>query len=384
MRAQQLTLAVGLALAALVLGAAPAAAEPYMAVRTGAKCSDCHTNLDGGGKRTAFAHIHAHDILHDLQILPIPQGVKGFNGEVNKYISIGGDLRVRENIVYYDIPNAAGRVPTNKAFRKHTKSADLEVNEALAYLQVDLIPDMLQFYGDFNINGGVTARETVAILRNFMPWEYAQDVYLKAGRLYPAFGLRLWDDEAFVRANTGFTFANPDEGVEIGIIPGPFFLATTITNGIGGDRDVLTSVNGYGVWEDVPVVRNVLAGASYARQSNKRWVSAFYAGANLWQFTYLAEFDLIDDRSVASEASRDQYAAYAEVNWLLFDWLNVRGTFDFLKVANDRDRVRYAIGLEPFIDRFLQPRIQYRINNGPANKPEQNQPELIFELHMFF
>ncbi len=380
MRAQQLIGGTLLVAALVLTGAGRAWAEPYMAVRSGAKCSDCHTNLTGGGKRTPFAHIHAHDILHDLQILPIPKGVKGFTGEINSYVSIGGDLRVRNSTIFEDRPNAQGRVPLNKAFRERVQSNNLLVQEALVYLQVDLIPDMVTFYSDFNIDGGVTTRETFGLVRGLLPWDF----YAKAGRFYPTFGLRVWDDEAFIRSRSGYTFANPDEGAEIGIAPGPFFLATSITNGEGGDRDVATTVNGYGVWDDIPVVRTIMAGTSFARQSNKRDVAAFYGGSNLWKFTYLAEFDLIDDRTVASEIARDQYAAYAELNLLLFDWLNVRGTFDFVKVANDRDQTRYAIGVEPFIDRYLQPRIQYRINNGPADKPQQNQPELLVELHMFF
>jgi branched-chain amino acid transport system permease protein len=58
------------------------------------------------------------------------------------------------------------------------------------------------------------------------------------------------------------------------------------------------------------------------------------------RFTYLGEFDLIDDRSFASKAKRDQYAAYAEVNFLALDWLNIRGTFDFIKVSHDRNQTR--------------------------------------------
>jgi hypothetical protein len=102
------------------------------------------------------------------------------------------------------------------------------------------------------------------------------------------------------------------------------------------------------------------------------------------------EFDLIDDRSVASENKRDQYAAYSELDFLLFDWLNLRGTFEFLKVSHDQNQTRYTIGAEPFINRFIQPRIQYRINNGPPQPGENpnelvdNQDELIFELHFFF
>jgi hypothetical protein len=364
----------------------PAAAEPYLMVRSGAKCNDCHTNMTGGGKRTPFAHIHARDILHDLDLLPVPPSVKGFTGQLHEYVSIGGDLRVRNTTVFQDEFSRSGSVPRNRAFRRDVTSNDTEVNEFLGYAQIDLLPDYVTLYGDWNLDGGVTNREAFGLIRGFLPY----DTYVKAGRLFPTFGLRVQDDQAFIRARSGFTFTNPDEGGEIGFAPGPFFLATSITNGPGGDKDVQATVNGYGVFEDIPVVRNILAGASYARQTDKRWVAAWYAGSNLWRFTYLGEFDLIDDRSVSSEAKRDQYAAYAEVDFLVFDWLNLRGTFDFVKVANGRDQTRYAIGAEPFIDRFIQPRVQYRINNGPPmpgrNPTElvENQAELLFELHFFF
>ena len=38
---------------------------------------------------------------------------------------------------------------------------------------------------------------------------------------------------------------------------------------------------------------------------------------------------------------------------------------------------------EPFINRVIQPRIQYRINNGIPSEPTQNQDELWIELHLF-
>ncbi len=378
MRAEQLIVAAGALLALVTTGAH---AEPYLAVRTGAKCSDCHTNLDGGGKRTAFAHIHSHDILHDLRILPLPKGVESFNGELNSYVSIGSDLRVRSTTTWdAGTPDAQGRVPENRAFRPHFASEELKVQEALGYIQVDLWPDVLSLYGDFNAaGGGVTARETVAILK--LPY----DIFFKGGRFFPPFGLRLYEDASFVRVNTGFTFQNPDEGIEFGVIPGPFYLAASVTNGAGGDRDVLTSFNAYGVFDELPVVRNVLAGASVARQSNKRTVGAFYAGANLWKFTYLGEFDWYDDRTVLPpNTGRDQYASYAEVDLLLFDWFNLRGTFDFLKVSGNRSQTRYTIGAEPFIDRFIQPRLYYVINNAPGNEPQLNTTALVFELHFFF
>jgi hypothetical protein len=385
MRYQHAVAALGLsALAALV--AVPVRAEPYMQVRTGAKCMDCHTNLDGGGKRTAFAHIHAHDILHDLQLLPIPPGVKGFNGQINEYVGLGMDLRVNNTTIFQDRFNKQGNVPQNKAFRRSVSSNETAVNEFLGYTEVDVIPNYVMLYGDWNLNGGVTNREGFGLVRGFLPY----DTYVKAGRFFPPYGLRLWDDSAFIRSETGFTFTNPDEGAEIGFAPGPFYFATSVTNGNSGDKDVQATVNGYGVFEDVPVVRNVMAGASFARLSNQKNTAAWYAGSNIWNFTYLGEFDLIDDHTVASEGRRDQFATYAEVDYLAFDWLNIRGAFEFLKVSNDQNRTRYSIGVEPFIDRYIQPRIQYQINNGPPepgmqqSELIQNQCALIFELHFFF
>lgn len=378
MRAEQLTGIAARLVLGLVACASVARAEPYLMVRAGAKCSDCHTNQTGGGKRTPFAQIHARDILRDLDLLPIPRGVKAFTGEVNSWISIGGDLRVRNTTVFQDkIRN--GRVDNNTAFRERVLSNDTDVQEALGYLQVDLWPDVVTFYGDWNATGGVTTREVFGLVRGFLPW----DTYVKAGRMFPAFGLRVFDDEAFIRSRSGFTFQNPDEGAEIGLAPGPFFFATTVTNGQDGDKDVQATVNGYAVIPDVPVLKQLVGGASFARQSDKRNVAAVYGGSNLWRFTYLGEIDFIHDHQVSTVGKRDQLAAYAEVNLLLLDWLNVRGTFDFVKVSHDQDQTRFAIGLEPFINRVIQPRIQYRINNGVPSEPDDNTDVLVVELHFF-
>lgn len=381
MRAQQLTaFLVGLAALLGVAAPRPAAAEPYLMVRAGAKCSDCHFNKTGGGLRTAFPYMHAHEILDDLRILPIPKGVKAWNGEVNPWIGLGGDLRVRESTVFQSKKGADGRVPANRAFRGDVSSSDFKVQEFLMYSRVDLIPEMVSVYGDFNLNGGFTDREALALIQGFMPW----DVYFKGGRLYPAYGLRVWDDDAYIRSQTGYTFQTPEEGVEVGMGPGPFFLATSLTNGEPGDTDFAVTVNGYGLWTDVPFVRNVLAGASYARQSPKRQLGGVYAGTNVWNLTALAEFDLFNDHTVASEGQRDSYASYFSLHSLWFGWLDVNGSFEYLKVENSQNRTRYVVGIEPFIDKFIQPRIQYRINNGPTTSTSLNQDELIFELHLWF
>ena len=376
MRPRQLIRGALLLLCVVAPGAARA--EPYLMIRTGSKCSACHTNQTGGGKRTAFAHIHGKDILQDLDLLPVPPGVKPFNGEINPYVSIGGDLRVRNTTVFEDTPNAAGRVPNNRVFRRGVSSNEIDLNEALGYLQVDLLPDLVTFYLDEDVTNGAITREAFGLVRGFLPW----DTYVKAGRMFPTFGLRVQDDEAYIRGKTGFTFQNPDDGIEFGTQPGPLFLATTIANGQADDKDVLATFNGYAVFDDIPVARSVTLGGSFARVNHKRSVGALYGGSNLWRFTYLAEFDFIDDRT-STKDHRDQYASYFELDCLLLDWLNLRGVSEFLKVAGDRNQTRFSIGAEPFINRVLQPRIQYRINNGPENQPSENTAVLWVEFHLF-
>jgi len=376
--------AAGLAFAVLAPAVlvTPVAAEPYLAVRAGAKCSDCHTNLSGGGKRTPFATIHAHDILHDLDLIPIPAGVRPFSGEITDWFSVGADLRVRNTCAFKDEPDADGRVSNDRFFRDDLDSVEIDMERTTLYSQLDLWPDLLTFYADVQVApGGANARELVGILNNALPW----GIYLKAGRFFPTYGVRIEDDTSFIRSQTGFTFDNPDDGAEIGIIRGPLYAGLSVTNGTSGDSDVLLTGNSYLLFDDVPYVRNVLAGASMARQSDDRYESAFYVGANLWRFTYLGEVDIISD-SNPDTSPHDQLAAYAEVNLLLFDWLNVRGTFDFVKVQGDNNQNRFGIGLEPFISRFLQPRLVYQASNGPVHDPEgiYNNANLFLELHMFF
>jgi hypothetical protein len=368
------------ALSWMTLGAAPSAwAEPFLAVRAGAKCADCHTNLTGGGKRTAFATVHAHEILMDLDLLPIPKRTEPFSGELTDHVSIGADFRARWTGIFTDDPDEAGRVPNNTAFRSNLESSSFDVQEALGYLEVDLWPDVLDFYLDLQFApGGVTSREIFGLVQNALPYT----LYIKGGQFFPPFGLRIFDDTSFVRTNTGFTFDNPDTGVEVGLMPGPFFFSVSVTDGIKGDKDVLTSLNGYFLFQDVPYLRNAMIGGSFARQSSERSVGGFYIGGNFWNFTYLGELDFIDDNT--DVRPRAELAAYSELDLLLFNWLNVRGTMDYVQIEGDNAQNRFGVGLEPFINRFLQLSLVYRVANAPPTNLAGNRDELFFEFHVFF
>jgi hypothetical protein len=377
-------------------------AEPYMAVRDGFKCSGCHTNQTGGGKRTSIVVNHARDILHYphwFDKLSAP--ADAFNGELHKYVAIGADLRASNTAVFQD-QGASGRVKNNTAFRGRLEADVIDVREAVAYLEVRLIPDTLTFYLDQEFQTTTGTREAFGMLR--LPW----NVFLKAGRMFLPYGLQLQDDTAFIRGghqeltsnsgkstvNTGFSFNLQEPAFEIGYEPGPFSLIVAVSDGAPRDRDVRATGTVYTMLTDVPVVRNVMIGGSGSRvgpPGSETTLLGVFAGTNLGPFTYLGEADFRSDKdSTTGGKHQGIFIHYSEGDLLLFDWLNVKVAFDYadssgdLTQRADDSENRISVGLEPFLSRFLQTRLVYRVSNGVKSQPTHNQDLLMAEAHVFF
>ena len=230
--------------------------------------------------------------------------------------------------------------------------------------------------------------------------------------MFLPYGLQLQDDEAFIRggrsrgsssASTGFSFNLQESGGEIGFSPGPLTLLLAVTDGAGADRDVRVTGTAYLVCDEVPLVRTLLAGSSFSRigpPGSETQVFGFFAGTHLGPFVVLGEADFRSDKNASTLGRRvGQFLAYGEANYLLFDWLNVKAAVDYadsdgqisrtadgitvLDTANDAEN-RVSVGLEPFLNRFFQPRLFYRINNGVRSQPTHNQNVLLLEAHVFF
>jgi hypothetical protein len=329
-----------------------------------------------------------------------------FTGDINKYVSLGADLRASNTAVFQDgkpDPDGVfrGQVSNDEVFRGRLETNSLDVTEAVGYLEVRLIPEYLTFYLDQRFQPTTDNREAFGLLRGVLPW----NGYIKAGRMFLPYGLQLQDDGAFIRGGTngsittGFSFNQQQGAFEVGFEPGPFTLVAALSQGASTDRDLQITTTASVLLTDLPVVRNLLFGNSFSRVgppatgnhgTNETLVFGFFAGSNLGRLTYLGEADFRSDRSPDTQNhSVGRFIAYGEMDYLLLGWLNTKAAVDYsdndgnVHDVNDSEN-RVSVGLEPFLNRFVQPRLFYRVSNGIRSNPTHNQCIILAEVHVFF
>jgi hypothetical protein len=194
-------------------------AEPYMAIRGGYKCGQCHVNRTGGGMRTGFGVVYSQTVLPH-KFLKLSRTGAFFDGKASDKIAFGANLRVSNKTVFgVDRPEGTSQ-----------NDNSIDISEGNIYLKLDLINNFLSFYLDETVlPAGARNREAFALIHNL-----PLNSYIKAGRMLLPYGLRILDDNSFIRQKTGYNYANQDIGFEFGLEPGPFSLSVAVTNGTQG------------------------------------------------------------------------------------------------------------------------------------------------------
>lgn len=356
-------------------------AEPYLAIQEGYKCSQCHVNMTGGGKRTDFANIYVQtrlssnflnwrDVLsasdEDVDVeenpLKTDSASSFFSGRLNDYIAIGGDFRA-----LYERTEEPGE-PTEDLFSQSKQNI---------YLEVDLIPDHLIYYQ--TLVGG-DAPEIFGLLKGELKQE---PYYLKVGQFFLPYGLRLQDDSAFTRANTGFTYRFTDVGVEFGFEPGSWALHAAVTNGTGqssennGSKRLTTSV--------AYVRKNYRVGVSHSSNKNAQGVETLNYGVNggaqFGRLGILAEVDAVDNSTV------EERAMILEFNLLIARGKNLKFSYEYhdpsLEIFQNSLK-RYSLVYEPFLNQFTQLRAGVRDYKSKPLNPTLTDTHTFLELHLFF
>jgi len=363
-------------LIAALLAPALSRAEPYLAVRAGAKCMACHVNPTGGGKRTEFGAIYGQtalpaerlDLSTGRSISPGGAEPTAWTGKLNDHLALGADLRATGRAAF--VPNT-------------TDTYAFDPVRAQVYLEVKPIADRLTIYLDERVSpGAATNRETYAML-----WTADHSAYVKAGRMFVPFGLRVEDDTAFIRQVSGTSFASSDDGVEGGLEIGPWSAQVSVTNGAGGgtetNRGKLVGALASYVRPDWRV--GLSASTNFNGAADRRMQSAF-AGLRTGIVAWLASGLRVADDGTPS-GRIEQRASLVEANVEAARGHNVKLTYEYLDPDRDvredhRERFSAVWEFVPF--QFTQFRVGVRKNHGIPQNDAQNATEAFLQWHAFF
>jgi hypothetical protein len=344
-----------------------ASAEPYIAMREGFRCSVCHANHTGGGKRTRMGSAYGIQDLPWIKVDVKDKNIPLFWSIKEDLLSVGGDFRFSNQTT----------------FVKDNTSNTFATDQATLYILFKLIPDRISFYLDESVApGGAQAREVMAMIENLPAYGW-----IKFGRFFPNYGIRFQDNQDYTRVVTGFTFNNPDLGAEVGFEPGHWSLTTSFTNGTAGALDNNTGKLWVASATYVHDAFRVGASGAYnpGPTGNKN-SAAVFGGLHWKKAVLLAETDYIHDDSDPT-FKRNQFIFHGEADYQIYQGWNIKAVYEYFDpnrdVAEDqRDRIQ--IGVEPFIAPFVQASIFYTFNQSIPQNALQNADVLNFGLHLYF
>jgi len=339
-------------------------AEPYLAVQTGFKCGQCHVNPTGGGERTVFGNVFAQT---QLAATHIDTG-ELWTGEVNRFLSIGGDLRGQAE--FTKTPHSAS-------------TDDFSLEQTRVYASANVIPQRLYVYVDEQVApGGALNREAYGVY-----WSADHQWYVKAGQMYLPFGFRLQDQSALVQQATGINMTAPDQGVELGWEHNHWDAQLAVTNRTASGPEVDRGKQFSGQLMYVESRWRVGLASNFNNASaGNRLAGGLFAGLRTGPIAWLGQVEVIDDHSLPEKSGR-QLATLAEADWRIAQGHNLKLTHEYLdpnrSVSNDA-QTRYSIVYEMTPIQYLQLRAGFRYSDGIPQVPSQHRKLGFVELHGFF
>ena len=355
-----------LAVVAQIMFTAAAAAEPYIGVREGLQCQVCHVSPTGGGMRTEFGRVFGQKSLAALG-----RDEDLWSGQLADRVSIGGNAR-------FDA------VSTNKTDGEDELRFDFD--EALIYIDVNLLQNRLKVYVDERVApGGASSREAWAMLMPKGPDGY----YVRIGRFFLPFGLRIQDDGAFTRFGTGVNFDTPDDGIEFGTLGSKWQVVGAVANGNSGSGE-----DGTGKQWSLRVERTGQRGLIGAAlnfnelEGGERYMHGVFGGIRTGPVSWIAEYDEIETEGFGLGSTLKEQVALLEANFSPAQGHNIKITGEFWEPDDDTgsdERERYSVIWEYFPIPMTQVRTGVRIGEAEPSSPVFfGDDEVFVQLHVFF
>jgi hypothetical protein len=315
--------------------------------------------------RTAFGDVFAQTLLPAKHL---DTGADTWAGEINRFLSVGGDLR-------FD-----GRIEKKPGV---ASVDDFSLQQVRVYANATVIPNRLAVYVDEQVApGGALNLEAYG-----MYWSAAHEWYVKAGQMYLPFGLRLQDQTAFIQAVSSINMTTPDQGVEFGWEHHAWDAQFALSDGSAG-----APVTGHGKQYSGQLIYveplwrlGVGANLNAANVGNKSAV-ALFGGLKTGPVAWLAQGELVNDSSLPG-GGRRMLASLLEGNWLIARGNNLKVTGEFLdpdrRVAHDA-QTRWSVVYELTPIQFVQLRAGVRNSDGIPQNEVVHERLYFIELHGFF
>lgn len=355
------------------------AAEPYIAYREGYKCSVCHVNKTGGGKRNAYGALYTQTELTPL-LESLADGSMDFETDLNPGISIGVDFMVTHQ-TQFSVEEALVSSQLDTVYKQDSANS-FDVESGSLYIEALLVPGRMSFYLDETVAPSGASNREAFVLFEGLP----ASGYLKAGRMLLPYGIRLWDDESFIRQVTGFNYDNQDMGFEVGFEPRQVALSVAISNGTQGGKDNNEGKQISAVGS-VFLPANVMLGGSFARNKSRgveRLAMGPYASARLGPVTVMGEADWLKD---SNGADNDQFIGFASLEYWHRQAINFRLAYDYLDpfdAIEEDERSRLTIGVEAFLTPQLTASATYKLKESIPQDLQGNADAFRLAAHAFF
>lgn len=333
-------------------------AEPFLAVENGFQCSQCHVNPTGGGMRNEFGNVFSQTQL------PAAPGDASWTGTVFERFGVGGNARAAARA--FDLDD-------------QDDSLDFEVDRVTLFLSARLNEHVSAYLDQQVAPGGSRNREAWLKLEH-EAW------YLRAGRMFLPYGLRLEDDDAFIRRATGINFDNPDNGIEVGYAGGPISAQLSVTNGTAGAAEVddgkQTSLR---ISHVMPGWRFGVSGGFNDMDVGERTLYGVFGGWRTGPVSWLAEYDRIEDDDFPSgDQEQDVALLQASIRVRQGHYLHVRGELNSFDDSALEDRFRYSVVYDYFPLPFTELRAGFRQLDSDDEVPALNAEEFFVQGHVFF
>ena len=346
---------------------ATVSAEPYLAVLEGQSCGTCHVSPSGGGMRNVYGNVYSRSLLPVKTIGAENDDPFIWTGEILKILKLGANVRGSWRDV--DIPHASTESTT-------------DLDRASVYLAIEPIKDRLLIYADQEFGQGTNFNREA-----WARWSFNASIYVRAGRMFLPYGLRLEDDTAWIRQIPGINFTTPDKGVELGLEKGAWSAQFAVSNGTAGG-DEIDSGKQYSLAATY-VQPNWRVGGSLNYNDSSfgdRELYSIFAGLRRDNWGFLAEVDFIVDMGFP-DGRRSQLAALLEANWRYRKGQNLKLTYEKLDpddTVEEDHQNRWSVIWEVFPVQNLQFRAGLRVYDGIPQSNVQNRTEYFGQVHVFF